>query len=372
MASDPFSRYFVAMASKTLDVLEAFHGPQEELTLEQVTARTGIAHTTALRLLYTLTHRRYLTQVGKRYRLNSVRRKVKVGFGALTAKLAFAAAVTESLKRAAADAGMELIVLDNRRHADTAVENARALVAAQVDVAIEFQRHESVAPVIADLFAGAGIPTVAVHIPQPGAIYFGVDNYRAGWTAGEALARHAAQRWQGKPDLLVLLDIPQGGLALQSRMMGVRKGVEDTLSALPHARVARVDGGGSREEGRRATATVLARHPAARRILISAASDEGALGALEAVREADRQDSVAIVGHEGTGEALEEIARPGSPYLGTVAFFPERYGQGLVGLVLRMLNGEAVAPVQHTEHQFIDRHRLPPARTTAGTDAAEK
>jgi len=34
------------------------------------------------------------------------------------------------------------------------------------------------------MFAEARIPTMAIDIPQPGAVYYGVDNYRAGLMAG--------------------------------------------------------------------------------------------------------------------------------------------------------------------------------------------
>src|SRR5256885_12530161 len=109
------SPYFVPTTSKTLDILEAFHTPAEELTLEQIVLRTRIAHTTAFRILYTLAQRRYITQNGKRYRLNPTRKKIRVGFGTLTTELSFAQAVRSSLVDAAAAAGLELLVYDNQR-----------------------------------------------------------------------------------------------------------------------------------------------------------------------------------------------------------------------------------------------------------------
>ncbi len=349
-----FGKYYVPIASRTLDVLEAFRTPQDELTLEQIRTRTGVAHTTAFRILYSLVHRRYLTQTGKKYRLSPVRRKIRLGFGTLSGELPFAVTISQSLRVAATAAGMELIVKDNQRDPRIAIENAQDLVAEGVDVAIEFQRHEDAAPVIADIFATAGIPTIAVHIPQPGAVYFGADNYRAGWTAGVALAEFAKTRWQDPAELLLLLDIPQGGMATQSRMTGVLRGLESTAGPFPADRVVRVDGRGIREASRAITEAILRDRPHLRRILVAAASDESALGAVDALRQAGLALGSAVVGHDGEADAVREVVRPGSPFIGTVAFFPERYGRGLISLVLRLLQGEPIAPFHYIEHELID------------------
>src|SRR5438128_1152694 len=112
---DRHAKYLIPVTMKSLDVLELFRTSAEELTLDQVTSRTGIAHTTAFRILYTLVHRRYVVQNGKKYRLNPVRRKVRLGFATLTRELPFAEAVRLSLERAAEAAGVEVIHFDNKR-----------------------------------------------------------------------------------------------------------------------------------------------------------------------------------------------------------------------------------------------------------------
>ena len=61
----------------------------------------------------------------------------------------------------------------------------------RVDVVIEFQIDQHVAPVLADKIDAAGIPLIAVDIPHPHATFFGVNNYRVGFEAGECLALYA-------------------------------------------------------------------------------------------------------------------------------------------------------------------------------------
>lgn len=350
-------KYLVPVVSKALDVLEVFRTPQEELTLEQITRRTRIAHTTAFRILFTLVERGYVVQTGegKRYRLSPRRNRTKVGFATLTTQTSFAEAITRSLEAAAQRSGLDLVVHSNELSPQNAIANAQALVAEKVDVAIEFQRHEHVAPIIAEIFANARIPTISVILPQPGAIYFGVNNYQAGLTAGLALGQHALDHWGGLADALLLLDLPEGGPFLQSRMTGVAQGVEQLLKRFPSSRVVRLDGKGSREPSALAAARYFRDHPAVRHVLVSAVNDESAQGALDAVAEAKLTDTCAIVGHGGSVEVRPLIKDPASPFLGTVDFFPERYGDGLVDLVFRLVRGDQIPPYHYMPHRLIRR-----------------
>ena len=70
----------------------------------------------------------------------------------------FSEAVTKSLKAAAADTGIDLMVLDNHYDPTIAVQNADDFVRDSVDLVIEFQVDQDVAAIIGDKIAGAGIP----------------------------------------------------------------------------------------------------------------------------------------------------------------------------------------------------------------------
>ena len=76
--------------------------------------------------------------------------------------------------------------------------------------------------------------------------------------------------------------------------------------------------------------------------------------AVDALRQAGLAETSAVVGHDGEADAVREVVRPASPLIGTVGFFPERYGRGLVSLVLRLLKGEPIAPFHYIEHELID------------------
>src|SRR6202161_1023648 len=237
-------KYWVPIIARTIELLDCFGSATESLTLEEVVKRTGIPHTTAYRILHTLVLRDYLTHSGRQYRLNRLRRRLRFGFANLSKHISIAVEIQRSLEKATATAGIDLVVWDNDRNADTAIRNAEAMADSKVDLAIEFQLFEHVAPVISDILSRSEIPLISLVNPHHGTVYFGVNNYRAGFSAGVALADHATRHWNSKVDTLLLLESPRAGRTIQSRLVGALQGVQEWLRALSHANIARTDAGG--------------------------------------------------------------------------------------------------------------------------------
>ena len=111
-------------------------------------------------------------------------KRFHVGYAAQTCFSPFSAAVSTSLQWSAKKNDIDLIQLDNHYTPKTAVRNAERLMRKEWILAIEFQAYERVAPAVSALFQPAEIPLIAVEIPHPQAVYFGIDNYRAGLAAG--------------------------------------------------------------------------------------------------------------------------------------------------------------------------------------------
>ena len=152
---------------------------------------------------------------------------------------------------AVAGRGPERLEWAGRLGADLVIDTAAGDPAGEVarlndgfgpDLVIEFQVEREVAPMIGDKIAGAGIPLIAIDIPHPHATYFGVDNYRVGIEAGEALAAHATTNWEGKVDWVIGLDLPEAGQLVQSRITGAFEGVRAGHPELPVETFVRIDG----------------------------------------------------------------------------------------------------------------------------------
>jgi ribose transport system substrate-binding protein len=349
--------YLIPVLSKALDILELLQSEGEPMSLETIHRRTRVSKTTVYRVLKTFVHRGYLSRSADGlYRVVSRPKKIRFGFAAQSAEMPFSVAVTESLSTAAANAGIDLLILDNRYDAATAIQNAEEFVRNKMDLVIEFQVEEKVAPVVADKIAAAGIPMIAIDIPHPHATYFGVDNYRVGYEAGELLARHAARTWDGKASWVLGLDLPEAGLLVQSRITGAFEGIKALLPDIPIESFVRMDGRGMRDTSRKLVSEFLARHPREKGILIAAANDTSALGALDAVREARRERHIAIVGQDSIAEAVAEINRKDSPFIATISHDVFSYGSRLVHLGLALLNGAMVPPYNYVEHKVVTRN----------------
>jgi ribose transport system substrate-binding protein len=133
--------------------------------------------------------------------------------------------------------------------------------------------------------------------------------------------------------------------------------MRSVLPKLSQKCVLHKNGKGTEMGGYLATRRVLGSLANRERLLIAAANDNSARGAIRAVREAGREKSTAIMAQGwGPDEGLEkEISEAGSPLIGTVAYFPEKYGGKILPIVLQCLNGEAVPPAVYIEHKLICR-----------------
>ena len=350
--------YLIPVLTKALDILELLQNENQPMVLETIHKRTKISKTTVYRILKTLVHRGYVGQTADRHYRHIARpKKLRFGFGSQSAEMPFSEAVTASLRDAAVAVGVDLLVLDNRYNAETAIENAETFIRERVDIIIEFQVDEHAAPIIADKIAEAKIPLIAVDIPHPHATYLGVDNYRAGREAGGLLAEFALQRWGGKIDWMMGLDLAEAGQLVQSRITGAFEGVKTRLPDLPVECFVRIDGRGMRDISYKLVLDFLKRHPKDKHILIAAANDTSAMGAIAAIRELDREKHVAIVGQDCLEEMVTEMQRPGSPAIASISHEVGRYGPRLIELGLALLRGETVAPYNYVEQKAITADR---------------
>jgi ribose transport system substrate-binding protein len=237
------------------------------------------------------------------------------------------------------------------------MKNAEQFVCNKVDLVIEFQVEQEVAPMIGDKIAGANIPLIAVDIPHPHATYFGVDNFRIGYEAGSLLAEFALSRWNGTVDWILGLDLEEAGPLVQSRITGAFEGFKSRLPNVPVESFVRIDGRGMRDKSYKVVLDFLKRHPKDKHILIAAANDTSALGAVAALRELKRERYAAVVGQDCLDEMAAEMRRAGSPAIGSVSHEMNQYGPRLIELGLALLRGEKVPPYNYVEHQMITAER---------------
>jgi ribose transport system substrate-binding protein len=353
--------YLIKSVVHASEVLWAFQHMGDLLRLRDVMDRTGFGKGMCFRLLHTLHHCGFLEKVEtNRYRLTSEvrrRRRYRIGYAAQGQDSSFPREVQASLIKAAERERVELVIVDNRYQAKTALRNAESLVREGVHLVIEFQTDEAVAPAIAAKYLEAGIPLIAIDIPHPGATYFGANNYTAGLLAGRTLGRWARQHWNGTADEILLIEIARAGPLPHARIKGVTAGIREILHETHDCPVVSIDGDGQFKTSLERVRRYL-RERKARRILVGTANDPSALGAARAFQESGRADTCAIAGQNAEPDARAELRQPRTPLIASVGYFPEQYGDGLIRLAIDILARKPVPPAVFVHHHVITRDNV--------------
>jgi ribose transport system substrate-binding protein len=340
---------------RACEVLKAFRHVGEELLLADVMDRTGLPKTTTFRLLRTLIHGGLIERANAGVYRNSFApisaQSFRIGF-ASQGDTEFAREVTKSVEVVAAREHVQLITLNNRYSAREALRNADLLIRERVDLVLEFQTYERVASVIASKFLAANTPVIAIEVPHPGATFFGVDNYKAGLLGGKALGRWANENWNGQVDQLVLVELPIAGSLLELRLAGLVDGLRMELPKIVETPLARLNGCGTFEQVLDVLRKYLRRR-GPRRTLVGTVNDICALATLRAFEEAGAAHQCAVMGQNALRAARAELRRPGTRLVGSVAYFPERYGEELIPLALNILRQKPAPSTIFVKHQLL-------------------
>ena len=170
--------------------------------------------------------------------------------------------------------------------------------------------------------------------------------------AGHYLGRWAKKQWNGEADEILLVELHRAGSLPKARMRGILAGVGEVMRIPDRCRTVSVDGDGQFQNSLERVHKHL-RETKSKRILVGSANDSSALGALRALEEAGRAPDCAVVGQNAEPEARAELRSPKTRLVASVAYFPEKYGDGLLRLALDILGRKAVPPAVFTSHQII-------------------
>jgi ribose transport system substrate-binding protein len=299
-------------------------------------------------------------------------RHYRIGFANLTEDGPFYVDVRRGLERAAHEAGnIDLIIADNQLNGDRAVEIADQFVQQNLDLIIEYQIDAQAGNRIMDRYRRADIPVIAVDIPMNGATFFGVDNYRAGHMAGEALGEWIQREWSGQLDRLIVLEEPRAGALPGSRIQGMLEGLHSIIGEIPSDQHMTLNSGNTGEVSEAQLTEALKQLPGLHRLAVLGFNDDTAMGALASARKLHREKDVIIVGQGADRRVRDELKKPDSRIIGSTAYWPEQYGEKIIPLALKILRGEPVPPAVYMEHTFVSAEKTaevsgePTIRTTS-------
>ncbi len=347
------SQYKLATLARACTILRQFADVRQSLSLTEIAERTGLERTIVFRILKTLEDEGLLRRPeGRRYFSNvniHTQRRFRIGYASQNND-SFSQAVTQGIRLAAGRQEIDLIEMQNQYSAKAALRNAQKLVQQRVDLAIEFQVYERIGPQLSALYEQSSIPVIAIEIPQPGAVFFGIDNHRVGQLAGKALVKAAQEHWQGEIDELLMLDLEIAGSLPHLRISGAESAVRKSLSGT--YQILHLDSRGEMERSFELVRHHLQFSPK-RKTLICGVNDLAVLGALRAFSEVGRSNSCLALGVGAFPEARRELRFPQSRLIGSIATFPERYGDNLIQIALDILHHKQVPPAVYAPIQLI-------------------
>lgn len=291
---------------------------------------------------------------GDGYALKSpFRKRYVIGFSALYGSHEFSQTVRKSIEEAAKKhADVELLLTDNKMDPETTLHNIETFIEKKVDLVIEYQHQFSLGPLIVEKLSNHDIPIIAIDIPVPGAVYFGANNYRAGLIAGAEAAREVEQRWGGAVDYVIALSDTATGPIAENRVRGMLESIR-TRIRFDESRLIQIDTGNDAERTEREVSAILDGRKPGDRMLILAFNDVVCLAAAKAIRAHGCTEDCVAVSHSHIRSISKEIRSPNSPVVGSVAFFPEHYGEKIIDLALKILKKEPVSPSNYTEHRWM-------------------
>ena len=279
-------------------------------------------------------------------------RRWRIGFANQDERLPFAAAVRSGMVAATTQAGVDLLLADNRSDGDVALTNVESFIKAQVDLAVVFNTDARANNMIVEALRQVNVPVIAIDIPIPGATFFGFDNYRAGLMTGRLLGQYVRRQWHGVVDVVFSLGLPISGPVPAARMQGQIDGLREQIS-LPDNRVIHLDSRNTSVDSCAATRQALKKIRRSDRVVIVGINDEAVLGALSAFAEDGTLTRCVTAGLGADVDALRELRRPNSRMIGAVASFPERYGERVVELACAILQRRAAPPARYTNHCYV-------------------
>ncbi|MCL5985596.1 MAG: sugar ABC transporter substrate-binding protein [Actinobacteria bacterium] len=236
-------------------------------------------------------------------------------------------------------------------------ENTRGMISGGIKGAIEYYRDPVLAKDSVSMLEESGVPVVSLNYPVPGSVYVGVNYYDAGFMAGEWMGNYAVEKWAGDIDLMVIIYYPLEGEFIGQLFQGIEKGLGSRID-VPEEKIVHVDGRGNADQTAQVVKTALDKHPEAKKILVGVGNDASAKGALAALKDAGRTGESVIVG-QGMQEALRSMMMESdTPLKAGVAYFPEKYGDISMQVLLDLIAGKSVPEMVYVDAALITKENI--------------
>ncbi|MBB5783703.1 sugar ABC transporter substrate-binding protein [Nonomuraea jabiensis] len=279
-----------------------------------------------------------------------------IGFTQLNLAVGFPQDVQRGVEEQAKKAGAKLITCDSKADAAVALDCAKQFKTQNVNGLITFQADANAAPRICA--AGPPVPVMAVDIEQKPCqtTFVGAANEYAGQLVGYNVGLFFAKQNNCEYDAFVSLESKAVGQVNELRMGGIRKGFESVCGAIHDLRTLDTGPGGLSEPAQRLMTDTLTALPGAKHVIVVGINEDVIIGALAAARVQNRMDDLYLGVQNLNPKNCVIYTAP--HWLGSVAYFPEKYGQLLVPNLIKAMKGEKLPADLLVPHEFVTKETV--------------
>jgi ribose transport system substrate-binding protein len=278
--------------------------------------------------------------------------QLKIGYINLSDQLPFVVLVRKSIERAAKANGVKLVECDSNLDAQKAINCAAQLKTQGVKGIINFQLDATAAPRVCA--AGPKVPVVAIDIHQRPCetVFYGANNFQAGRLSGAALGLYAKTKWGCKADAMLSLNAPTAGKVVIDRENGWIAGVRAACPKLP---LIKVTTRATTDSSIQPFTDALTRLPGKHRLLVGATNDDQSIGAIKAAQASSRLGDIYVGGQGADPTSWPYICgkTPFKNWVADTAYFPERYGDTVVPLLLSLIDGQKEPKFVYINHRVV-------------------
>ncbi|MBG9980554.1 sugar ABC transporter substrate-binding protein [Facklamia lactis] len=275
--------------------------------------------------------------------------KYTIGLSMNTQTNPFFVTVTEGVKDAAEELGIELIVTDAQNSPETQLTDIENILAKSPDaLIIDPTDSDAIIPAV-ELANEAGVPVFTMDRQTNGGeviSHIGYDAIKSGKLAGEYLVEQLG----GKGKVVELQGI-MGTNVAQDRS----EGFNSIISENPDMEiVSQQSANFDRAEALTVMENILTANPEINGLY--AANDEMLLGAMEAIEAAGRTDEIIVIGCDGLDETLEGIK--GGSINATVAEPPYFLGESILKVAYDHLEGKKIEEMVLLDNEVVTQDNV--------------
>jgi ribose transport system substrate-binding protein len=247
----------------------------------------------------------------------------------------------EATQAAGTKVGDKVTLYDNQASPTVATQVAQLVAQAKPDVVLDWIPAPESGPAVYAQFSRANIKCIAIDIAiDPGCPLFNLDEVKLGTDAGKQLAADAkAKGWNGSNTTYIIAQnsrvgdavnavVRQGYVSFADNSTGFTKTTKDKITATTTTigtNALQVDTGDEVDAAFTAIQNVLPSIPASNHIVLFGITDESAIGAINAFKNAGRTDYM-VAGNGGDSAGLD-LLRSNDNYVLEAGDFVPQWGQ---------------------------------------------